>query len=236
MHAVDPADEAPHAPGPDPSWHESWYADFTVGDETRDGPFGAFVELVLFPNVPRALFLAAVAGRDRPLVALLEYDAPMPRRDSLELRGPGLWLDVATDYPLEQFTVALEAFALTFDAPDDALGDPRGARTPFGLDLEWETASEPASPTRAVDGGYELTCAVRGEVLIGPEQITVDARGTRRHTWGPTWHAHAGHVGTTAAAETIARVPFDVPTPGVGTRVHRSLRRATNGELLWIGE
>ena len=81
-----PADEGRHTASSHPLWNESWYFDF----HDADGSFGGYVRLGLYPNLGVSWFWACVVGRDRQLVSVCDHDAPLPRRDELELRASGL--------------------------------------------------------------------------------------------------------------------------------------------------
>jgi hypothetical protein len=174
-----PSDEGRHIATAHPLWNESWYFDF----HDADGSFGGYVRLGLYPNLGVSWFWACVAGRDRQLVIVYDHEAPLPRRDELEVRASALWTDVACLEPLERFSVQLEAFGLGLDDPAEMYGRMRGDRVPLGLDLEWETDGGvfgyPDGITR-----YEIPCVVHGEVLVGPEKIDFDGFGQRDHSWG----------------------------------------------------
>lgn len=81
-------------------------------------------------------------------------EAPAPVDGTI--RSHGLWLTVTCETPGEHWSVALEAFALAVDDPDDDRGD----LLPLGLDVEWEAPD-----------------LVHGELLIGDEVLALDTRG-----------------------------------------------------------
>jgi hypothetical protein len=58
----------------------------------------------------------------------------------------------------------------------------RGDRVPLGLDLEWERTGPVV--WRPDGAGYELGCAVHGEVLVGRERLAFEGTGSRSHVWG----------------------------------------------------
>ncbi len=174
---ADAADERRHDPEGETYWGESWYLDFT--DEA--GGLGGYVRLGLYPNLGVAWYWACLVGEGRPLVTVIDHEVPIPGRD-LEVRTEGLWASYVVETPLDHVSVGVEAFAVALDDPADTYRDLRGDRTPFGLDLEWET-----------DGGtyaypfttrYEIPCRVHGEVLVGDEEIAFDGWGQRDHSWG----------------------------------------------------
>jgi hypothetical protein len=174
---VPAADEAPHEPGTDDLWGESWYLD-VVDPELG---VAAYVRLGLYPNLGVAWYWACLVGEDRPLVTVIDHDITPPRR-GLEIRTEGLWCDYVVENPLDHVSVGVEAFAVEVDDPTAVYGDLRGNRVPFGLDLEWETdGAVYAYPgvTR-----YEVPCRVHGEVLLAGETLAIDAFGQRDHSWG----------------------------------------------------
>jgi hypothetical protein len=171
------ADEGRHPPDGDPLWNESWYFDFTAAD----GRLGGYVRLGLYPNLGVAWYWACLVGEDRPLVTVIEHEAPIPKT-GLEVRADGLWCDHVCETPFEHWTLGLEAFAVALDDPTEVYRSGAGDRTALGIDLEWE-----------VDGGvypypgvtrYEVPCRVHGQVLVGSETIELDGHGQRDHSWG----------------------------------------------------
>jgi hypothetical protein len=179
-------DELHHLSSADdvPDWFETFALDFSAADAS----VGGYLIVTLRPGEGRSWCWACVAGADRPLVAIVEDDAPLPRRSALELRAPGLWVDVECETPFDHVSVGLEAFGLTFDHPRDAIGDRRGARTPVGFDLEWETDGD---IERRRPDAYAMPCRVTGEVLVGDERFELDGAGRRAHCWGgePWWRS-----------------------------------------------
>jgi hypothetical protein len=176
-------------------WFETFRLDFARPDATIAG----FLAVTLRPALGRSWCWACLTGTGRPLVAMVEDDAPLPRRDTLELRAPGLWLDVECETPGDHVTVGMEAFGVTFDDPLHTRADDRGDRIPVGLDLEWETAGDVMWTEAA---GYEMACHVSGEVLVGDEQIELDGSGRRSHCWGdvPWWSTSSPAAPFAAAA------------------------------------
>lgn len=174
-----PSDEHRHPPDPDPEWQEGWDFDFVAAD----GSLGGYVRLGLWPARGVSWYWACLVGDGRPLVTVLEPDAPLPAGQGLEVRAEGLWCDHICETPLDHWTLGLEAFAVALESPTDAYGACLGDLVPLGLDLEWETAG-------AVVGGatadrYHVTCEVHGDVLVGSETIDVSGHGSRAHEWGP---------------------------------------------------
>jgi hypothetical protein len=175
----DPQDEGHHASGPERYWSESWYFDFAA----RDGSLGGYVRIGLYPNLDAVWYWACLVGEGRPLVAVIDHEVPRPLAGSLEVRTSGLWADHNCEAPLDHWSLALEAFAVSLDDPADAYGSMWGHRVPLGLDLEWETEGDVFGYPPGLDR-YEVPCRVHGEVLVGPESIELDALGQRDHSWG----------------------------------------------------
>lgn len=129
-----------------------WYLDFA----TDNADYGGYVRLA------GASFWAGVVGLgDHPLVAL--RDDEVPRARNLDVRTEGLWASLTEETPGEHWSVGMEAFAVGYDDPVDALGDERGDRVALGLDLEWER-----------DGDV---WRVHGELLVADRRIVLDTTG-----------------------------------------------------------
>ncbi len=178
----DPADEGRHEPDADRYWNESWYFDFV----TRDGAVAGYVRAGLYPNLGSLWYWAYLVRpeADRSLVAVIDHDVAIPPAGgSLELRSEGLWADHIVETPLDHLTVGLEAFGVALDGPEEAYGGLRGERTALGFDLEWET-DRALTFAYPMTTRYEISCMVRGEVLVGDERLEIDAVGQRDHSWG----------------------------------------------------
>jgi hypothetical protein len=178
--AVEAADEGHHEPGPQPLWNESWYFDFCA----PDGSIGGWVRLGLYPNLGTAWYHAFVCGPDRPTVAVVDAEVPLPKLPSLEIRSHGLWAEHIGTHPLERWQVANEAQGVAVDDPAELYrpGGARGDLVPVGLDLEWEIAGVPYHYGHVTR--YEVPCFVQGEVLLGRERLEIDGMGQRDHSWG----------------------------------------------------
>ncbi|HET7490165.1 MAG TPA: hypothetical protein VFJ85_19735 [Acidimicrobiales bacterium] len=189
----DPAWERRHPEGP-----ETWSFDFVA----PDGGLGGFVALTLWTAPRRAWYWAALVGRGRPYLLVRDLELAAPRSPaSREIRGEGIWADVNCETPHDHWSLGLEAFGVSLDDPDEALGAERGDRTGLGLDLEWEADG----PVVGDQAGYGQPCAVHGEILAGGgggpvETIAFEGAGWRRHAsgagvdWaGPRWRLD-GHL------------------------------------------
>ncbi|MEA2971958.1 MAG: hypothetical protein QOG82_416 [Actinomycetota bacterium] len=248
---TDRADEGRHQPEPGRHWEEAYGFDFAAAD----GSVGGYVRLGVRPGDGVAWYWAAVVGPDRPLVLVRDHDVPLPRGRSLEVRTSGLWADHTCETPLEHWTVGLEAFGVALDDPREAFGGERGDLCALGMDLEWESAADDVRP--APGGGYEQSCTVHGEVLVGAERLEVDGTGWRTHRWGDrdwwagerwTWAGGAAGVdavtdadglivGATVAGEAatlLAHAPVAIPAAdGVRSRLDRALCRFDSG-VAWV--
>jgi len=67
-------DEAPHDPGPEQLWNESWYFDAVA----PDGSLGAYVRVGLYPHLDACWYTALVCGPGRPTIAAIDFAAPLP--------------------------------------------------------------------------------------------------------------------------------------------------------------
>jgi len=146
------------------------YLDFAADD----AGFGGYIRL------ERSSFWAAVVGlAGHPLVALRDDDVPRGR--GLDVRTDGLWASLTCEAPGEHWSAGMEAFAVGYDDPVDALGDERGDIVALGFDLEWE---------RSTRGLWH----VHGDVLVGDSRIAIDTVGSVGEA------AVTGRVGQTAIA------------------------------------
>ena len=176
---LDPAWERRREPGPEAGWEDVFDLDFWAGD----GALGGYIRLAIRPDSGGAAYWACLVGEGRPLVSVIEAEAPVPRPPTLEFRTSGLWADITPQTPFSHMTVGLEAFGLAFDDPAEILGRGWGEREALGFDLEWE---DEAAPHLVGPGpcGLQIPARVHGEILVGRETIDFDGWGTRRHRWG----------------------------------------------------
>lgn len=208
-------DEGPHpAVLASPGGEESWDLVFSADGAT----LGGYVRLTLRPG-RRAWFWAALVGRGRASVLVVDHDLAAPRGQDLDLRGEGLWTSLTCETPLEHWSVGLEAFGVALEDPGEAWRSLRGDRRALGLDLEWEAV---ASAVPTLDG-YHLPSRVHGEVLLDDEVLDFDGWGGVTHAWGDQrwdqgWSTTAGRLedGTTFAVplEMDARTIEPLAMPG----------------------
>jgi hypothetical protein len=229
---------------------------------SEDPPLGLHATVVRYPEHRSISLVIGIAGPGRQLLTIVEPAIPLPR--GLEIRGPGLWLDLQYLVPFDHVTLGVEAFATGLDDPLEALGRAYGDRVPLGLDLEWDTAGPPAAASgpAVTARGYELVGRAHGEVLIGEERLEIDAVGARRHLagdtvpWAVPWARELGPAGArtlcpdAAAARlatgiVLAEAPAlvtaaDHGVPGVpGFRLDRALVRVQDADIgepatVWI--
>lgn len=177
MDPVTPASEAPHPPGPQAGWRESWTFEMV-------SPAAAILVRLTVPAEGPACFWAYLVRPDHGVLAVRDHDVPRPRLPALEIRAEALWSELFCEDALDHWSVGVEAFGVLLDDPVDALAGERGDRTGLGLDLGWESAGPP-SP---VPGGYQVPAEVHGEILTGvgsqPDAAAVSARGRWVHRWG----------------------------------------------------
>jgi hypothetical protein len=219
------ADELHHLgdAGDHPAWSESFGLDFAAAD----GEVAGYLIVTLWPSEGRAWCWACVTGVGRTVVAIDEPDAPLPRRDALELRASGLWVDVECETPFDHVSVGVEAFGIAFEDPRDALRSGRGERTPVGFDLEWETAGDVG---RRGDACYAIDCAVSGEVLVGDERFDLDVAGRRWHRWGTDeWWTPRADAPADGAGATLAIAFVDIPRQPRNVVLRSTLRAVREG-------
>jgi hypothetical protein len=83
-HVVSPDDEPRHQAGPEDLWGESYYADFVH----RDGTWGGWLRLGLYPNRQVAWWTTWIVGLDRPGVCSVDYHLPVPPGMGLVVEAP----------------------------------------------------------------------------------------------------------------------------------------------------
>jgi hypothetical protein len=172
-------DEDSHSPGSEQLWNESWYFDAIA----RDGSLGAYVRIGLYPNLDACWYTALVCRPGRPTIAAVDFAAPLPAADGLELRTPELHAEHRCAEPLERFAVALRASAQAYEDPAALLRGERGSPAPLALELTWETAGVPYS--YRLTTRYEIPCLVAGEIRLGDQVLELaGALGQRDHSWG----------------------------------------------------
>ena len=221
--------------GPDPVWErrhpgraESWSFDYA----SPDGSLGGFVGLTIWPAPRLAWYWAALVGRRRPYLLVRDLDVAPPRSPaSREIRSTALWADINCETPHDHWSLGLEAFGVSMDDPDDALGEELGDRVGLGLDLEWEASA----PVVGGDGSYAQACAVHGEILVGgggsgTEKVAFDGFGWRGHAWGAgvDWFGARSWVG--GRLDTGAPYSGCDLARGAVTALHRAPLRLALGD------
>jgi hypothetical protein len=186
-HSIDHVDEMRHQPGSGRFWSESYYFDFF--DE--EGSVGGYVRIGLYPNLGVTWYWACLVGAGRPLVTVIEHQARVPEAPSLSLQHAELVANHDCRSPTERFALELEAKALVLPDPAATYGPLEGEKTPFSLDLEWQTDGPGGYRFRDLER-YELPCQVRGQIRVGDERIDFGGYGQRDHSWGERdWWANA---------------------------------------------
>jgi hypothetical protein len=224
-HAVDPADEGRHSPASDPLWNESHYFDFVA----EDGKVAGYARIGLYPNLGVTWWTTMVTGPDRPLVASVAYDWPVPTT-GLVLEGDGFTVDADVVVPLDQLRMHGSAPARMYDGPEAVYRGDVGSPTTIEFDLTWSTDGVPYQYD--VTTRYEIPCLVGGTVTVGEQVLAIEGHGQRDHSWGVRdwwafgWCWFAGRLddGTRVHGADIripgARMPLGYvqhPTSGVVT-------------------
>ena len=127
-----------------------------------------------------------------------------------------MWSHAICETPLEHWTVAMEAFAVSMDDPYEAWHGERGDRIGLAFDLEWE--SEADAPQWSEPGvRYDVACRVNGDLQVGEESWTISVHGSRAHHWGEIAPTSVDRSDVSSGA-----APFLLPGP---TGARRLLRR-----------
>jgi len=171
-------DEAPHEPGSEQLWNESWYFDAVSTDER----VGVYTRLGLYPNLGLSWMTTFVCGPDRQTLALIDFAAPLPQPGQLSLRSDRLRAEHICIEPLESFEVRIEGAAESFEDSSAILRGEAGVATELALALRWDTTGVPYA-YRATTR-YEIPCRVSGTVRCGEETIEFTGVGQRDHSWG----------------------------------------------------
>ncbi len=182
-------DERRHRSGPSQWWGETW------GFEVHDDAVGvaAFVQLTVHPRRRSCWFVSAVRRPGEPYVLCRELELGPPA-DPLEIRGPALWAHFICETPFDHWTVAMEAYAVGLESPEQAWYGERGTRVGLAFDLEWESTQTPIIERSANESGdvsgYTLDCVVHGDLQVGDDRLNIAGVGARSHQWGllnPAW-------------------------------------------------
>lgn len=212
------ADERRHkVDGTNLWWGESWGFDFAT--RTADGEaIGGFTRIVVYPRQQKCWFWAGIVGENRSYVLCRDHDLALPRTPVVELRGGSLWTHAICETPLEHWTVAMEAYALSFDDPFEAWRSEHGDRIGLAFDLEWESLSTTAnfiSSVHVPSTRYEVPCEVNGILQVGDHEWTIAGTGSRHHEWGILdWSTVAPYKRANGFASTdthlIAQAPLQI--------------------------
>lgn len=172
------SDEGPHPPEPIALWNESWYFDFV--DPRRD--IGGWVRLGLMPNEGVAWITALLCGPRMPTIALVDYQAPLPRNPG-RVRSGTIDLSLEPLEPLRNYRVAIGGRGQAYDDPAAILRGEVGSDVDLALDLTWATAGTPYQ--YRLTTRYEIPCTVSGSVTFGDSAVALDTvPGQRDHSWG----------------------------------------------------
>src|ERR1700728_4624201 len=116
-----PGDGGGRPPAGEDLWNESYYCDF-VRD---DGSMGGWLRLGLYPNRRVAWWTTWIVWPDRPGIASVNYEMPVPPEDGLVSEsedGEGVEIDLRR--PLEEFRLAASGLmGKEFADPADAYTD-----------------------------------------------------------------------------------------------------------------
>jgi hypothetical protein len=180
-------DERRHPTGSSLWWGESWafqMSDPLVGIDMQ-------VRFTVYPRRRVAWFWAAVQRKGEPYVLCRDLEVPVPSQpDVLEIRSGALWSHAICETPWEHWTVAMEAYAVELEDPEEAWRQEHGNRIGLAFDLEWESATEPVEVLSGlaefaeIAEGYRVTATVTGDIQIGDERRDITGSGMWSHCWG----------------------------------------------------
>jgi hypothetical protein len=172
-------DSMTHEPKPDKHWQESWYFDFI---DLKQG-VGGYIRLGSDPGAGRSWYTVILCGPNRPTVAIIDYEAPLPD-EKLTIKTARYTGGQECIKELQEYKVSLEASdAEAFDVPTDVLQRGVGKSVTASLDLTWTTDGEPYA--YRLTTRYEIPCKVSGAIKLGDEVIQIiDSPGQRDHSWG----------------------------------------------------
>lgn len=191
--AITDRDDYTHPVGPEPTFNESMYFQFS----DPDAGIGGFLRMANRPNEGRGertvcLYLpddALAFGFARPTVTTND-----------EMNAGGLGIDIVV--PMRQQRVRFDGEVSLLADPRDLI-DPKRALSgsptaPCRVELEYTAIAPPYAGTFDGEGDgasfapnhYEQLAAVSGTVQIGDIRTAVAGYGLRDHSWGPrSWQA-----------------------------------------------
>lgn len=223
--SINPSDEKRHVPSGDPWWAESWRFDLVDSSGVA-----LFVEYTLLPKQRTCWFWAAVARPGEPIVLCRELEVPLPPPTVLEFRSGALWSHVICETPLSHWTVAMEAYALALENPEDGWTNEVGDRIGLAFDLEWEAVSElQATSERA----YSFEAVVHGDLQVDTNRWDVDGKGLWSHRWGlanESWFDLLTCSGHTSSNRSVCWM-VDGPTGAQRAARHLLTNRWCDGNL-----
>jgi Phosphotransferase enzyme family len=206
-----PEAEAPHEPGSEPFWNESWYFDAV----SRDPGIGVYVRLGNVPNQVGGVYSIAVVRPGQPTVMVTDYACPHPvlECDRQTINAVDYRATQHCVTPLREYHVQFDGSAAQLDDDAAPLRGEAGAPVQLSLDLRWRTDGEPYAWRASTR--YEIPCHVEGTVSIDGQTIHLSGPGQRDHSWGTRdwwandWMWTAFHLqdGTRVHAVTAPNLP-----------------------------
>lgn len=183
---------------------EIWRCDFA-----EPGGWAGAIEFGLSTRAPargawyRFLITETVAPpRRRSTIFVADDQLRFPPPGSLEVRGSGIWSELAVQQPGEHLTADLEAFGVDVGVERELSALIYGVRVAVGCELSFETAANTQPERRS---GAGTPCRVTGELLIDQDVIELDAYGWRHRTRGLGTGTVRGWVGGPHGPEFFAR-------------------------------
>lgn len=158
---------APHAPGTDRLWGESWYFDFA----SPDAAAGGFVRVGDYPNLGRRWWWAYVVVGPHAVGCALDRPQPVRREPPWRLADPSLRMSLEP---------SADGWRISVDGRADGARD--SCEDSFSLDLTWRARADAYHYT----GGHRLEQPgwANGTVRVDGRSVPLDGPGQRDHSWG----------------------------------------------------
>ncbi len=175
---VEPADEAPHIPGPERLWNESWYFDWV----DQSNGLGLYLRVGLYPNLGQSWIHLGCTGEGGPLLLLADQQGPFAPNQGPQATAKDWSVHAHPEAELERWSVRFNGTVQRFTDPEAAYRRDNPTTTNLAFECVWSTRGEPyqyGSSTR-----YEISCTVAGWLAIDGVRTEISGTGQRDHSWG----------------------------------------------------
>ena len=147
-----PREEQTHTPSDLAHWNESYYMDF----HRDDGSLGGYVRVGFYPALGVTWYWACVVGEGRPLVMVVDHEAPIPAPPSLDVTHGSLRASHRCEEPCQRLRVGLQAKAQVYEDATQVYHPSQSPAADSALDLELDLLWETDGP-----GGYQFSDYLR---------------------------------------------------------------------------